>query len=152
MHSNVYGGEGLNGRYWGTGAKAAALTGRDDLHAKTGTTNNVHDAWFSGYNGNLVVTTWVGFDNDRDLGYTRGRGSESGGVTALPIFSSFFKKAQEGVESAQIPRPRGLSWTTNREITEPAIPGMIVIDDGSSAQSIKNTGIDSSDVNSGDIF
>lgn len=152
MHSNVYGGEGLNGRYWGTGAKAAALTGRDDLHAKTGTTNNVHDAWFSGYNGNLVVTTWVGFDNDRDLGYTRGRGSESGGVTALPIFSSFFTKAQEGVESAQIPRPRGLSWTTNREITEPAIPGMIVIDDGSSAQSIKNTGIDSSDVNSGDIF
>lgn len=152
MHSNVYGGEGLNGRYWGTGAKAAALTGRDDLHAKTGTTNNVHDAWFSGYNGNLVVTTWVGFDNDRDLGYTRGRGSESGGVTALPIFSSFFKKAQEGVESAQIPRPRGLSWTTNREITEPAIPGMIVIDDGSSAQSVKNTGIDSSDVNSGDIF
>ena len=152
MHSNVYGGEGLNGRYWGTGGKAAALTGRDDLHAKTGTTNNVHDAWFSGYNGNLVVTTWVGFDNDRDLGYTRGRGSESGGVTALPIFSSFFKKAQEGVESAQIPRPRGLSWTTNREITEPAIPGMIVIDDGSSAQSIKNTGIDSSDVNSGDIF
>ena len=128
------------------------MTGRDDLHAKTGTTNNVHDAWFSGYNGNLVVTTWVGFDNDRDLGYTRGRGSESGGVTALPIFSSFFKKAQEGVESAQIPRPRGLSWTTNREITEPAIPGMIVIDDGSSAQSIKNTGIDSSDVNSGDIF
>ena len=152
MHSNVYGGEGLNGRYWGTGAKSAALTGRDDLHAKTGTTNNVHDAWFSGYNGNLVVTTWVGFDNDRDLGYTRGRGSESGGVTALPIFSSFFKKAQEGVESAQIPRPRGLSWTTNREITEPAIPGMIVIDDGSSAQSVKNTGIDSSDVNSGDIF
>lgn len=152
MHSNVYGGEGLNGRYWGTGAKAAALTGRDDIHAKTGTTNNVHDAWFSGYNGNLVVTTWVGFDNDRDLGYTRGRGSESGSVTALPIFSSFFKKAQEGVESAQIPRPRGLSWTTNREITEPAIPGMIVIDDGSSAQSIKNTGIDSSDVNSGDIF
>lgn len=152
MHSNVYGGEGLNGRYWGTGAKAAALTGRDDIHAKTGTTNNVHDAWFSGYNGNLVVTTWVGFDNDRDLGYTRGRGSESGGVTALPIFASFFKKAQDGVESSQIPRPRGLSWTTNREITEPAIPGMIVIDDGSSAQSIKNTGIDSSDVNSGDIF
>lgn len=152
MHSNVYGGAGLNGRYWGTGAKAAALTGRDDLHAKTGTTNNVHDAWFSGYNGNLVVTTWVGFDNDRDLGYTRSRGSESGGVTALPIFSSFFKKAQEGVESAQIPRPRGLTWTTNREITEPAIPGMIVIDDGSSAQSVKNTGIDSSDVNSGDIF
>lgn len=152
MHSNVYGGEGLNGRYWGTGAKAAALTGRDDIHAKTGTTNNVHDAWFSGFNGNLVVTTWVGFDNDRDLGYTRSRGSESGGVTALPIFSSFFKKAQEGVESAQIPRPRGLTWTTNREITEPAIPGMIVIDDGSSAQSVKNTGIDSSDVNSGDIF
>lgn len=152
MHSNVYGGKGLNGPFWGTGAKAAALTGRDDLHAKTGTTNNVHDAWFAGFNGNLVVTTWVGFDNDRDLGYTRTKGSESGGATALPIFASFFKNAQANVESAQIPRPKGLTWTSNRDISEPAIPGMIVIDDGSSAQSVQNTGIDSSDVSSGDIF
>lgn len=152
MHSNVYGGSGLNGPYWGTGGKAASLTGRDDLHAKTGTTNNVHDAWFSGYNGNLVVTAWVGFDNDRDLGYSRMRGSESGGATALPIFSYFFKRAQEGVESAPIPRPAGLSWTSNRGISEPAIPDMIVIDDGSSAESVKNTGIDSSDVSTGDIF
>lgn len=152
MGSNVYGGKGLNGPFWGTGAKAASITGRDDLHAKTGTTNNVHDAWFAGFNGNLVVTTWVGFDNDRDLGYTRLKGSESGGATALPIFSDFFKKAQADVASAPIPRPKGLTWISNREISEPAIPGMIVIDDGSSAQSIQNTGIDSSDVSSGDIF
>lgn len=153
MKSNVYGGKGLNGPYYGTGAKAARMTDRNDIHAKTGTTNNVHDAWFSGFNGNMVVTAWVGFDNDRDLGYTRAIGSESGGATALPMFSNFFKRAQEGLPSADIPRPYGLTWTSNREIAEPAIPGMIVIDDGSSAKSIRNTGIDSSNVDTeGEIF
>lgn len=146
MHSNIYGGNGINGPYWGTGSRAARITERDDLQGKTGTTNNVHDAWFSGFNANLVVTTWVGFDNDRDLGYSRARGSESGSATALPIFAEFFKKAQEGVPSSPIPRPKGLTYTKNRDIVEPAIPGMTVIDEGNAASSVQNTGIDSSRV------
>lgn len=152
MHSNVYGATGLSGRYWGTGARAASITGRDDLYAKTGTTNNVHDAWFSGFNGNLVVTSWVGFDNDRDLGYSRLRGSESGSATALPVFAEFFKNAQQGVESAFISAPRGIIYMRNRDQVEPAIPGMRIIDDGASYESVENTGIDSSTVNDGDIF
>lgn len=153
MHSVIYGGEGLNGRYWGTGSRAATITGRDDLYGKTGTTNNVHDAWFSGFNANLVVTTWVGFDNERDLGYSRTRGSESGSATALPIFADFFKKAQEGVPSSPIPKPSGLGYSTNRGITEPTLPGMHIIDEGASSQKTQeNTGIDSSDVKNGDIF
>lgn len=146
MHSNIYGGVGINGPYWGTGSRAGRITERDDLQGKTGTTNNVHDAWFSGFNANLVVTTWVGFDNDRDLGYSRARGSESGSATALPIFAEFFKKAQEGVPSSPIPRPKGLTYTKNRGIVEPAIAGMTVIDEGNAASSVQNTGIDSSDV------
>lgn len=152
LKTNIYGGNGIQGRYYGTGARAAAITGRDDLHGKTGTTNNVHDAWFTGFNANLVVTTWVGFDNDRDLGYSRVKGSESGSATALPIFANFFKKAQDGVESAPIPRPGTIVWSSNRGISEPAIRGMVVIDDGSSAASVHNTGIDSSTVTDGDIF
>lgn len=153
MQSNIYGGVGINDRYWGTGNRARVITGRDDLHGKTGTTNNVHDAWFSGFNNNLVVTSWVGFDNDRDLGYSRSKGSESGSATALPVFAEFFKNAQNGVESAPIPVPTGLTYTRNRGITEPALPGMIVIDDGSAARTVENTGIDSSDVSDeGDIF
>lgn len=153
LHTNIYGGMGIYKRYWGTGARAASVTGRDDLYGKTGTTNNVHDAWFSGFNANLVVTAWVGFDNDRDLGYSRIRGSEGGSATALPVFAEFFKNAQNGVESAPIPRPAGLVSTYNRGITEPALPGMRIIDDGAAATSVENTGIDSSNVtDEGSIF
>lgn len=153
MQSNIYGGYRLDGeRYWGTGYRSSVITGRKDLHGKTGTTNNVHDAWFSGFNNNLVVTSWVGFDNDRDLGYARGMGSESGSATALPIFANFFRDAQNGVEEADIPRPAGLVSTRNRGITEPALPGMFVVDEAAASRSVKNTGIDSSTVEAGDIF
>ena len=46
----------------GTGRRARALK-RDDLAGKTGTTNGPRDAWFSGYNRDLVTTAWVGFDD-----------------------------------------------------------------------------------------
>lgn len=153
LHSNIYGGKGISGTYRGTGARAITLTGRDDLHGKTGTTNNVHDAWFSGFNNNLVSTAWVGFDNDRDLGYSRTRGSESGGATALPIFSEFFKNAQNGKESAPIPKPKDVITIANRGVSEPAIKGMRLVDEGSSTAAAANTGINSSSVKSvEDIF
>lgn len=153
LHSVVYGGKGLGGTpFYGTGSRAARITGRDDLNGKTGTTNNVHDAWFSGFNANLVCTSWVGFDNDRDLGYSRTKGAESGSATALPIFAEFFKHAQAGVESAPIPKPKGMTWLTNRGITEAVLPGMRVVDNGNSASSVQNVGIDSSSVDDGDIF
>ena len=56
LSSVIYGGQGIQGRFWGTGSRAAAYTGRDDLHGKTGTTNDVHDAWFTGFNANLIAT------------------------------------------------------------------------------------------------
>lgn len=153
LHSVIYGGTGLGGvPFYGTGSRAARITGRDDLNGKTGTTNNVHDAWFSGFNANLVCTAWVGFDNDRDLGYSRTKGSESGSATALPIFADFFKSAQEGVPSSPIPKPAGMTWVTNRGISEPAIPGMRVVDNGNSASSMQNVGIDSSEVEDNNIF
>ena len=46
----------------GTGRRARVLE-RNDLAGKTGTTNGPRDAWFSGYNRNLVTTTWVGVDD-----------------------------------------------------------------------------------------
>ena len=65
MSSVIYGGHGISGNYWGTGGRAKVVTGREDLHGKTGTTNNVHDAWFSGFNGDIVATSWMGFDSDK---------------------------------------------------------------------------------------
>jgi penicillin-binding protein 1A len=72
---------------YGTARKAQILE-RDDLAGKTGTTNDYIDAWFNGYGGNLVTTTWVGFDTPQTLG----RG-EAGGRAALPMWIDFMKVA-----------------------------------------------------------
>ncbi|TQV72657.1 penicillin-binding protein 1A [Exilibacterium tricleocarpae] len=86
----------------GTGIKAMAL-GRNDLAGKTGTTNGPKDAWFSGYNGHLVTTTWLGFDQNLPLGQR-----EYGGSAALPIWIDFMRTALEGVPETVRRQPYGL--------------------------------------------
>lgn len=71
----------------GTG-RAALKLGRNDLGGKTGTTNDAKDAWFAGFNGNLVTVSWVGFDTPKTLGRR-----EYGGVAALPIWVQFMGDA-----------------------------------------------------------
>ena len=82
----------------GTGTRARKL-GRRDIAGKTGTTNDYVDAWFCGYNPDVVTVAWVGFDQPRNLG----RG-ETGGATALPIWIDYMKVALEGREE-KLPNP-----------------------------------------------
>jgi penicillin-binding protein 1A len=86
----------------GTGSKALVLN-RDDLAGKTGTTNDLRDAWFSGYNTSLVTTVWVGFDTPRSLGQ-----HEVGGVAALPIWIDFMRVALKGDPESSMPQPEGM--------------------------------------------
>jgi penicillin-binding protein 1A len=86
----------------GTGVRARAL-GRDDIAGKTGTSNDRRDAWFSGFNGQLVATAWVGFDQERGLGPR-----EEGGRTALPMWLYFMADALHGVPETPVPRPPGI--------------------------------------------
>jgi penicillin-binding protein 1A len=71
----------------GTGRKAKQL-GRSDLAGKTGTTNDQRDAWFSGYNSDIVATVWVGFDKLEPLGKR-----ETGAKAALPIWIDYMRVA-----------------------------------------------------------
>ncbi|HET6564529.1 MAG TPA: penicillin-binding protein 1A [Xanthomonadales bacterium] len=87
----------------GTGAKAMQL-GRNDLAGKTGTTNEQRDAWFSGYNNEVVTSVWVGFDNHEPLGRR-----ELGGSAALPIWIDYMAVALEGIEDKQPVMPAGLA-------------------------------------------
>ncbi|TAL59105.1 MAG: penicillin-binding protein 1A, partial [Legionella sp.] len=48
-------------------ARAARVLNRQDIAGKTGTTNDQVDAWFAGFNSNLVVTAWIGFDTPKSL-------------------------------------------------------------------------------------
>ena len=86
----------------GTATRARSLK-RNDLAGKTGTTNDYLDAWFCGYNPDLVAVSWIGFSQPRNLG----RG-ETGGAAALPIWVTYMRAALEGVPEVQHPLPNGL--------------------------------------------
>lgn len=81
----------------GTGRAALSLE-RDDIVGKTGTTNSQRDAWFAGFNDELVTTVWVGKDSNETI-------SEYGSQAALPIWIDFMGQALEGTPSAWPERP-----------------------------------------------
>lgn len=81
----------------GTG-KAVAELGRQDLAGKTGTTQNEVDAWFAGYNADLVGVAWVGFKLPQSL-------HEYGSQAALPIWVQFMKTALAGKPERLLPMP-----------------------------------------------
>jgi penicillin-binding protein 1A len=99
----------------GTGVRARSL-GRSDIAGKTGTTNDQRDAWFNGFNPDLVAVTWVGFDQLRPLG-----SRETGSSAALPLWIEFMGKALAGKPEKRLKRPRGLvTVKINAETGEPA--------------------------------
>ena len=76
---------------------------RGDIGGKTGTTNGPMDAWFSGYNADVVTSTWVGFDNYTPLGRR-----EFGGTAALPIWIQFMREALRDSPDVKRPVPSGI--------------------------------------------
>jgi penicillin-binding protein 1A len=86
----------------GTGVRAMQL-GRQDLAGKTGTTNDQRDAWFNGFNQDLVAIAWVGFDQLKPLG-----NRETGSRAALPIWIEYMRDALNGVPDKPLQRPDGL--------------------------------------------
>lgn len=87
---------------YGTAAKAMSL-GRMDLAGKTGTTSDWKDAWFVGFNPNLVAATWVGYDQPRSLGRYG-----YGGTAALPVWMNYMANALKGVPEVELPVPAGI--------------------------------------------
>ncbi|HKM16559.1 MAG TPA: PBP1A family penicillin-binding protein [Marinospirillum sp.] len=84
----------------GTGSRAKALD-RSDIRGKTGTTNELHDAWFSGFNSDLVTTVWAGFDQPSSTG-------EYGANLALPMWIKFMEVALKNKPESAMARPEGL--------------------------------------------
>ncbi|CAM8648676.1 MrcA Membrane carboxypeptidase/penicillin-binding protein [Comamonadaceae bacterium] len=87
----------------GTAAKAQAALKRPDLYGKTGTTNDVVDAWFAGYQPSVVAVVWVGYDTPRSLG-TRASGS----ALALPAWIDYMAVALNGVPVQEVQPPEGV--------------------------------------------
>jgi len=100
----------------GTARRAGEALKRSDLAGKTGTTNNQLDAWFVGFNPNMVASAWIGSDGLDPLG----RG-EAGGIAALPMWTSFMQNTVVGSPQVEIPVPEGIKTVrVDRKSGEPA--------------------------------
>jgi penicillin-binding protein 1A len=85
----------------GTGRKVKAL--HRPCAGKTGTTNDVRDAWFIGFTPHIIAGTWVGFDDEKPLGK-----HETGAVAASPIWLKFMQEVLEGTPMKTFSIPEGI--------------------------------------------
>jgi penicillin-binding protein 1A len=88
----------------GTGHRVRALN--RPVAGKTGTTNNLHDAWFVGYTPCHTTGTWVGFDDESSLGK-----SETGSRAASPIWLGFMQKVLAGKPVRVFQVPEGVVFS-----------------------------------------
>ena len=99
-------------------AQAANVLNRKDLAGKTGTTNDHRDAWFNGFNSDLVAISWVGFDQNQPLGK-----GETGGRAALPMWIDYMRVVLEDTpEKPLVPPPGIVATHINRDTGKPTAP------------------------------
>ena len=117
-------------------ARGALSLGRSDIAGKTGTTNDNKDAWFVGFNPDIVTAVFIGFDKPRSMGR-----AGYGGTIALPVWVEYMRHALKGKESNGMKVPTGLVlrggeyFYKERQTTDPSIR----IDNTSSRPANENT-------------
>jgi len=87
----------------GTAAKAQAQLKRPDIYGKTGTTNDSMDAWFAGFQREVVAIVWIGYDQPRKLG-----DRETGGGLSLPVWIEYMGYALRNIPVAEYTAPEGV--------------------------------------------
>ena len=87
----------------GTGAAVRASGFALDAAGKTGTTNDLRDAWFVGFTPELLTVVWVGLDENQPLGL-------SGAQAALPIWTSFMTRALAGHGDRKFEVPKNVTF------------------------------------------
>jgi len=110
----------------GTAAKSNQLG--IQVAGKTGTTNSFRDAWFVGYNPDMVTSVWVGFDQPKNMGQTF-----TGGDTSLPIWMDFMRVAAPKGKAPRFKDIPNVDWAPIDEATG------LVAEGGRSMPFIKGT-------------
>ena len=85
----------------GTGWRIKAL--KRPVAGKTGTTNNLFDAWFLGYTPRYTTGVWVGLDQEAPMGK-----SETGSRAASPIWLDFMQNILKGKPAKTFNVPEGI--------------------------------------------
>ena len=103
----------------GTAASARGLGFSQDAAGKTGTTNDLRDAWFVGFTPDLLTAVWVGFDDNQPVGL-------SGSQAAVPIWTRFMMAALSGRPSRSFAAPPGIVFVTidrdTGKLAQPSCP------------------------------
>jgi len=103
----------------GTGAAVRASGFSIDAAGKTGTTNDLRDAWFVGFTPQLLTVVWVGLDDNQALGL-------SGSQAALPIWLAFMQRALAGRGDQAFEVPENVSFVDiDRDTGATAISGCL---------------------------
>jgi penicillin-binding protein 1A len=97
----------------GTGKKVRALN--RPCAGKTGTTNDVRDAWFIGFTPQLVAGAWLGYDDLSPLGK-----HETGAVAASPVWLDFMQLALHNEPVQPFKAPDGIIYV--KVNTETGLP------------------------------
>lgn len=108
----------------GTAARSNSL--KRTVAGKTGTTNNSYDTWFMGATPNLIIGTYIGYDNPKTLGRR-----ETGSSVALPVFMNFVENALKDVPDVPFRIPSGvklvkIDMRTGRSPTPESEPRKII--------------------------
>jgi penicillin-binding protein 1A len=85
----------------GTGQRVKALN--RPAAGKTGTTNDLHDAWFMGFTPRYTTGVWVGLDQNVPIGK-----GETGSRAASPIWLDYMQHALEGKSVREFTVPEGI--------------------------------------------
>jgi len=96
----------------GTGAVVRRMGFNLNAAGKTGTTSDYRDSWFVGFTPGISAACWVGFDDNREMRFTR-NGMPLGVTGArggAPMWAMFMLKATEGRSSQEFPIPPGVEF------------------------------------------
>jgi len=107
------------------GAKNYLVLGDRPVAAKTGTTNDYHDAWTIGYTPSLVTGVWVGNSDNKAM-----KGQADGSVLAAPIWHDFMARVLGGTPAENFKAPD--DYKTGKPILDGQIPLQVVKVDKSS--------------------
>ncbi|MFA6514180.1 MAG: penicillin-binding protein [Patescibacteria group bacterium] len=116
-----------NARSFIFGTKNYLTLGDRPVAAKTGTTNDYHDAWTIGYTPSIVTGVWVGNSNNEKM-----KGTADGSVLAAPIWNAFMSSVlgNTPIESFKTPD----DYKTSKAIIDGQIPSQLIKIDTTTGQ------------------
>ena len=89
------------------GTARRALSLERTSAGKTGTTSGYFDAWYIGYTPQIITGVWVGYDNERTIGF-----AETGGVSALPIWVEYMKQVHQDLPKLEFEVPEDIVFAS----------------------------------------